>query len=268
MVLVVNQGAQLTVSPMQHDFGKTAVKGTARTQVTLASAVGDTMSLSLTGPNTSDFEVVSSTQCFDRNYNPSASCPVDVFFHPSSLGKKTAILVVTNRRGQRLTVPLAGEGVEAMCIMSVVFCNYAHLYSGTFTWQITLLGPGSSSVTNVNVNVIKGKAACSGSEVVTLVGADTVRRTILGTGLIAVEFVEDPLYPVAYKISVACPTPYGPDRGSEPAALGRGVSMETPNEPAKVVAGDLDGNISYPAPEEDPVNGITGTVQIGWKLKK
>lgn len=30
--------------------------------------------------------------------------------------------------------PLSGDGLRAECEMKVVSCNYAHLYSGTFSW--------------------------------------------------------------------------------------------------------------------------------------
>jgi hypothetical protein len=31
---------------------------------------------------------------------------------------------------------------------------------------------------------------------------------------------------------------------------------------------DLKGTIRYPAPETDPVNGVTGTVEVHWDLKR
>ena len=268
MAVVAAQGGQLAVSPAQVDFGKAVVRGTARRDVTVSSAVGDTLSLSISGPNASEFQLdVSSVLC-NRNGNPIASCPAGVFFSPASLGRRTATLLVTNPRGQRFTVALVGEGVqEAMCTATIVFCNYAHLYTGTFTWQISLQAPSSSDVTNVQMNVIDGKASCTGSTVSTSQGADTIRQAILGSGLFAVEFVQDPLYPVAYKISAACPTPVGGGR-SQPASLGNGISMESPVEPAKVIGENLNGTVAYPAPETDPVNSVTGTVQIAWNLKR
>ena len=61
--------------------------------------------------------------------------------------------LVSIATGRLLQVPLAddtetGPGRVAQqpaCQMKVVSCNYAHLYSGTFNWTVTLSGPASQS---------------------------------------------------------------------------------------------------------------------------
>jgi hypothetical protein len=96
--------------------------------------------------------------------------------------------------------------------------------------------------------------------------------SIAGTGLIAVEFLEDPIYPLVYLITVACPTPAfaatasDPADPSRPAELGQGELLSE-KQPAADVGIDLEGTISYPSPDTDPLNGVTGHVSISWKLK-
>jgi hypothetical protein len=150
--------------------------------------------------------------------------------------------------------------------MAVVACNYAHLYSGAFSWQVELRSPIGSDVTSVQVSVISGKATCSGSVVSESKGADPVREPVQGQGLVAVEFVSDSSNPLEYKISVACPTTSSGQTNA--ASLGNGISIESPLMPAKAVGENLSGTQRYPAPETDPDNGVTGTVQISWKLSR
>jgi hypothetical protein len=150
--------------------------------------------------------------------------------------------------------------------MAIVSCNYAHLYSGTFGWQIDLQSPIGSDVTSVQVGVISGKATCSGSIESKSKGVDPVREPVQGPGLFAVEFVADSGHPLAYKISVACPTTSSGQTNA--ASLGNGISIESPLMPAKVVGENLSGTQRYPAPETDPDNGVAGTVQISWQLNR
>lgn len=119
----------------------------------------------------------------------------------------------------------------------------------------------------VTASVKDGKASCVGTEDITQAGADPSHYTIDGPGLIGVEIVDDPHYPLAYKISVACPNPVQPgDPRPGPASLGNSASIETPNRPMKKIGDNLKDTVDYPAPETDPVNNVTGTVQIAWDL--
>jgi hypothetical protein len=58
-----------------------------------------------------------------------------------------------------------------------------------------------------------------------------------------------------------------PATPSRPAELGD-LPQQTYNQPASSVGINLDGSTSYPAPENDALNGVTGAVQVNWSLKR
>ncbi len=286
VVVTAAAAAGVTVTPAQYDFGKTAVPGgTSLHQFTVSSAPGDWLDLSVTGPNAAEFIITGkgtngadasgrfSTQCLDADYNPTSSCPVDMDFKPSSMGVKTATLIVANRRGERATVPLRGEGVVAGCEWKVVSCNYGHLYSGTFRWTSGLSAPGSQYSEHVQVDIVNGVATCNGSATQSEQGQSRT-GAITGKGLLAVEFERDDKKRLVYRITAACPTPdwpATPDAAGTPsqrAEMGHN-DRSTYEQPATAIAqADLTGSSSYPAPETDNLNGVTGAVSISWSLKQ
>jgi hypothetical protein len=285
-VVTAAAGAGVTVTPALHDFGKTAFPGgMSLHQFTISSAPGDWLDLSVTGPNAADFIIdpldknrpnaagVLSKQCLDADYNPASSCTVNMDFKPSSLGVKTATLVVANRRGERATATLRGEGVGASCEMNVVFCNYAHLYTGTFRWTSNLSGPESQFSERVQVDVVKGVATCNGSATQSGQG-QSLTGAITGPGLLAVEYERDEKKRLVYRITVACPTPDWPATPDAAATPSQRAEMghndrSTYEQPATAIAqADLTGSSSYPAPETDALNGVSGAVSISWSLKR
>ena len=103
---------------------------------------------------------------------------------------------------------------------------------------------------------------------------------IAGPGLIAVEFLTDPVHDTVYLISAACPSPDWPGSideaptPSRPAEMGHNEqnsekqpTLACPSSPW-TCAVDLEGSITYPSPDADPANGVTGNVKISWKLKR
>jgi hypothetical protein len=194
-----------------------------------------------------------------------------VDFRPTSRGIKTATLVVANRRGERATATLRGEGVAPECEMKVVFCNYAHLYTGSFRWTSNLSAPGSQSSEQVQVDVIQGAATCNGVAT-SSEGGRTRRGPVTGSGLVAVEFERGDTNQLVYRITVACPTPDWPGTEdaaavpSQPAEMGHN-DRSTYEQPATATSQlGLKGSSSYPAPETDALNGVTGAVSISWSL--
>jgi hypothetical protein len=196
-----------------------------------------------------------------------------VDFRPTTTGRKAATLLVTDNHGQRVTAALTGEGVTGVgCRMQVVYCNYAHLYSGTFIWTSTLAAPGSQDGEHVQVDVANGVATCNGSASSSEQG-NTRTGAITGSGLIAIEFERDDAYRPVYRITVACPTPAWPagENGepatpSRPAELGHN-EQKSYDQPASGPPGmTLRGSYSNPAPETDALNGVTGTVSVSWEL--
>ena len=271
-LMVVLAAFTLTISPESNDFGKVTVRSRVR-QVFTVSGVIDRTTATLTGPNAADF-VIQTNQldatCVDDANSP--VCRVDVDFAPRSLGPKAATLVVTSARAGRITAQLRGIGVNPICENKVVFCNYAFLYSGNFDWNTTLRGDGSSTVTDVKVNIINGRAGCVGTQTISDSGGPHV-WSVNGTGLVAVEFKLDENRRRVYKISVACPQPYNSSTPQSPAELGL-FGQETDDQ-VYVVTGnsvvpdfDLRGTRSFPAPEADPENGVTGTTTLTWTLRR
>ncbi len=151
--------------------------------------------------------------------------------------------------------------------MKVVSCNYAYLYSGQFMWDNTLNGSASQFHEQVTVGVINGVANCLGTVKETEHGPTTT-GTISGPGLFAVEFERDSVNQLVYRLTAACPTVAGMGSPVQRAELGH-HDMETYQQRATAIAQKLiEGGASYPAPETDPVNGVTGTVQISWRITR
>jgi hypothetical protein len=173
-----------------------------------------------------------------------------------------------------VALPTGAEPCEA----KVVPCNYAHLYSGSFSWQSELLGPYGQNRRSVTVTVVKGTATCDGSETdvnISKVGDQTYTTTEVGTikgpGLIAVEFENDSAGAVIYRVTGACPSPrWEAARQSpvQPAELGNSYEEESYNQPASAMWIDLVGNRSELHPDTDQVNGVSGTIRVTWSLKR
>jgi hypothetical protein len=295
---LVVAGAALSISPVYHNFGDVAVLGltTKAFQVTLppGSARGITLTFSIIGPDAVDFligpdaggDLVRPTV---DPFDPNSPCPAGaqgvvctkhVEFRPRSLGPKKATLVVKDGRGSSNSATLEGIGVAPLCTHTVVPCNYALHFSGVFGWNYTVAGPASKYTENVNVDVVNGVAACNGSATQSGEGR-TYTGVIVGTGLIGVEFLPDPLYPWVYQITAACPTPAWPAKDdqeatpSQPAELGQGEQSSDKQpvgrkgmllEEAIASVTKLDGVISMPTNDTDPANGVTGTVTVTWHL--
>jgi len=149
--------------------------------------------------------------------------------------------------------PASAGAQEPPCQMKVVSCNYAHLYSGEFSWTNTLNGTDSQLHEQVTVSVKNGVADCLGTVRTTSKGQSTSEK-ISGPGLFAVEFELDSADKLVYRITAACPT--GHDR-------------ETYQQRATAIAQKvLQGGSSYPAPETDEVNHVTGTVKVTWNIAR
>ena len=163
--------------------------------------------------------------------------------------------------------PSAAGAQEPKCQMKVVSCNYAHLYSGQFSWTNTLNGPASQFHEQVTVTVKDGAANCLGTVRETSNG-QTTSGTVSGPGLFAVEFERDSANQVVYRITAACPTAAGMGSPVQKAELGH-HDMETYQQrPATIGQKSLKGSSNYPAPETDPVNHVTGTVQVTWDITR
>ncbi len=301
VALVAAMQAGITVTPAGHDYGDVGLGGVVYQDFQMELPPGiapqDTvyqLSMTTTGPDAKDFLLYTpliDVPVVTRHVNliqcptgPRALvCTESVRFTPTLVGPRQATLVVADNRGNRFTVPLRGKGVEPVCTNRVVFCNYAHLYSGTFGWNYSIIGPASQTKVHVQVTVTNGVAVCNGAETITANGRAQT-GAITGKGLFAVEWLEDAMYPFVYRITAACPTPdwpADPDGSaatpSQPAELGHNdMSSDKQSDPSikpgmtleqvVIQLNRLQGTLSYPAPETDQLNGVSGNVVVSWNI--
>jgi hypothetical protein len=271
----------VTVTPTSLDFGQVAIGGgtNAKSVDIRMAAPGpkDSVIAVLAGPDVADFRM--SPSCQDPSL-AAGPCSQQVWFQPSLQGPKVARLELTDTRGGRATVTLKGTGVSPVCTNKVVFCNYAHFYTGTFNWTSNLTGPGASTSETISVDILHGVASCNGTVKSTFQGRSRT-GAVTGTGLVAVEFDNDtlpngdrdPKAGTVYRITVACPSPDFKATADEPATPSRPAELgdffqQSYDQKIKAVGLDLVGSTSYPAPDVDPLNGVNGAVQVNWSLKR
>ena len=152
------------------------------------------------------------------------------------------------------------------CTFSVVHCNYAALYSGSVSWDVTANAAKYHRVEKVTVTVVHGVATCDGTVSETDQGV-TQTGTIKGTGMIAVEFDKDTDVGKHYIVTAACPSVAGMGSPVTPAQLD-GREHGSYKQPSDLAPGSpLKGSTSS-HPDDDPANGVTGTVNVSWDLKR
>ena len=160
-------------------------------------------------------------------------------------------------------------GQAPACRMTVVHCNYAHLYSGTYGWQSAISDADTRNETNLTVTVTQGAAVCQGFAAEQDLKSGSQKDTISGPGLFAVEFGPDSVNKLSYRITAACPSPTYQGRPARPAELGKSFSQETYTQSATSIGmTPLVGTWTIPAPETDSVNGVIGTLKVTWSLKR
>lgn len=286
--------AQVTLTPSSHDYGRLAVRASVPHKFTLGGVTrGDSIVATLEGPDAADWTMPEGstysggiatyppgTGTLPCGYNPNAfpaqhptTCDVTVYFYPGSVGRKQALLRVTHQDGRTATAILTGTAVTPLCTITVVPCNYAHLYDGTFSWTHNIQGQAGSTELGIQVAITQGQAVCTGTQVSRGADGQAWTGSIVGPGLLGVEFIQDPMYPLAYRITVACPSAKFPDHpdgskgwDAKPAEVGKDFSIVTDPQPARVAGEPIAGAITFPAPETDPDNGVTGAVAVQWNL--
>lgn len=227
--------AAITITPTQHDFGKTAVGGVAQGQFTLTSTVNDSLTVWLTGanpnqflvedyangvgPNTPQLTNAGNYKLCENQGMQYASCKFDITFRPNRVGVMNAILEVTNRAGMRTRVPLRGEGVKPDCVQQLVFCNYVTLYTGSI--QVRIIDSTSTNERKARfeedftIQVNSGVVTCTGMrlEFEQNIHNNTPENEIkgqgpiAGSGMLAVEFDLNSQGKFEYVLTYACPTP-------------------------------------------------------------
>lgn len=292
VVIGLATAAAMTITPASHDYGDIAVSAVSINSpfdITLlpGAAPGSKLTVTVAGADAGDFRLRSASTIHVDSSNSGCAntpqrsvCSAKVEFRPRSLGPKLARLVVTDNHGNRAIAQLTGKGISAVCLHRVVPCNYSHFFSGVFSWKIGLNGPKSTYSENVEVIITNGVAVCNGAATQREHG-QSLTGAITGTGLIAVEFEADPIHTWVYKITAACPTPAWPATQdseatpSQPAELGHneqnsekqpagGVGLTLQQAIAQLAR--LQGSITYPSPDTDPLNGVSGSVTVSWSL--
>jgi hypothetical protein len=232
------------------------------------------------------------SSCFGTAWALNGSCDYRVIFHPSSVGRKTAQLVIEEDR-VTTAATLTGEGIFS-CRPHLVSCNYADNYSGEYTVRTvdsTLTGRQDRKgrwATTIDVKIVRGVATCSGVQNdweeeyngTTLNKRSTVVGTINGPGLFAVEF-QGSGTSMEYKISFACPsatlkttdidylagTSGTGKMESEPADWRRGGLAADP-QPATKLGVDLIGKQTDLHSDPGNVNDLVGYSTMTWSIKR
>lgn len=289
--------AAITITPPSHDFGDINVNGMspAKTfRITVSGPVlGNKLTVKVVGQDAREFphshdtiDLADPRLCTTTSQG--ATCTATVEFRPRGVGARFARLEVTDRFGTRGRADLKGKGVGGtVCLYRVVECNYAHLWSGMFSWSSVSNAPGEQDTETVDVTVVNGVATCNGGATSSSQGTTRTGR-IQGTGLFAVEFMPALETPAvlgvtlwAYRITVACPSPHWPATANEPettsnpAEMGHG-EVSSDKQSAHNSAMTLDSLISIlptlqgqnSFPNADPVNSVTGNLTVKWNLKR
>ena len=140
-------------------------------------------------------------------------------------------------------------------------------YTGTFNWTIHVQSSVASHDETVSVGIgADSVVSCAGQASDTFDGQTTTGQ-IFGPGLLAVEFTTDAAGKLVYEITAACPSAAFPGEEVRPAELGKNYTLESYEQPATSKQMDLHGGSTYPAPETDPLNGVSGDVSVAWNLK-
>jgi hypothetical protein len=165
--------------------------------------------------------------------------------------------------------PAGAQGGQLSCEPKVVPCNYAHHYTGQFGWQITLqaAGTGSSYTEVVTIGISNRVVTCNGTATDIDHGQAKIGR-IVGPGLLAVEFKTDSTGRLVYNITAACPSPAFPGETVKPAELGHNEEQSYDQPATAIGMKNLKGGSTYPNPDSDALNGVTGTVTVSWDFKR
>lgn len=184
----------------------------------------------------------------------------------ASLGNRAAPRYITFSTTGPAPAGVADAPEVAQCVNKTVQCNYAQWYTGKISWSHTIIAPNAQHYDNATVSVTNGVASCNGG-VREVDHGQTTSGSINGPGLIGIQFMLDSANKLVYRIIGACPTAAGMGSPVQPADLDHN-SMETYEQRAtKIEQQLLADSVSYPAPEVDPVNNVTGTVVVVWSFK-
>lgn len=248
----------ISLDPTAHDFGQGLIRGDAWVRFELGGVLrGDSVTMRLTGPDSADFGLrafpVGPNPCSPDPWGRSRDCDIIASFHPRSTGPKRAVLEVVDEAGDRATATLTGVGVMPLCTNEVVWCNYAHYYSGHFTYSENIQTERSRSSTTVTVWVRQGDAVCIGGRTQFERGGDPETQTeeINGPGEVGVEFLPGEADSVVYQISIGCP----------------GLKAATSKHRAAMTAQALlFGSEEYVPFESEADPGATGLTRIMWSF--
>jgi len=235
------------IQPAAQDFGSMPVGLTRALVETFFVSKAFTVAMSpdenplkalarISGRDAGDFFV--DPDCVSTKPSP---CRVTVYFLPKSPGQKSATLEVTVN-GQTGTAALSGTGVGGK-------------YSGKIVFKHSVIGPYGSNVYSAEVLVLGERAYCGGT-IVDVDQGQTQTYPLTGPGLIQIVWNGAD----TYTINFACPNP----SQNQPQAEWR---EEISSYKQKGKNGEtLKGSWSEPAPETDPLNKVSGVIQMSWEL--
>lgn len=138
-------GPNLAVNPPANDFGTVSVRSCAAQEFLLANSGNEDLvitSISLVGPNSGDFEIISGGS--PATLEPGASQSVEVRFNPMAVGPRAAFLrIESNDPGSSvLDVPLTGVGEDSDILIYDDFEHGNPLGNGWFFFGGAVGGGG------------------------------------------------------------------------------------------------------------------------------
>jgi hypothetical protein len=194
------------------------------------------VNIRITGPDAAEFFAEPLCQA-----SGASTCSVDVYFLPRTPGVKHATMVVT-ANGHTATTTLTGTGVGGK-------------YSGTISYKRTIVGPYGNYTFNADIAILGEKAFCQGS-IIDVSEGGTKTFSLNGPGLFELRWNGA----AEYEMTMSCPDPSQNHQRAEWADSFESYKQKGANGQT------LKGSWSEPAPETDPINGVTGTIQMTWEL--
>lgn len=202
------------------------------------------------------------------------------------------------------SAPAVAQSMTKAC-QGRATCSESDFYSGKLTWHEKLTadlggGSGDSSTSrrtvSIDIVITSGAVQCQGTVTEEakawssgqLTINETMKGVIAGPGIFKITFDKGGSHTVgdqdvdlndntpSYDVAVVCPAPEETHTSgsntrvtpAEPAEWGSSYELHTYSWPGSFTTPALIGKSSYRHPDADPVNGVTGSVDVSWSLTK
>jgi hypothetical protein len=190
---VNGSGPAVSLSPSSLTFATTVVGSSSPAQsITLTNTGNATLDITLpiqiTGTNSAEFKLVTSSSPCGSTLNAGASCIISVSFRPSAPGNATAAVSITdNAPGSPQTAPLSGTGTIVKVSPSTISFRNVQVGKSSNPRKITVTNVGKATLT------FTGKIAIGGADPSDFTQTNTCQGTLNGGASCSVSVVFSPL---------------------------------------------------------------------------